>query len=144
MAQGIAVTIRLGPSTLKAIDAEAENEFSSRAAIAASRLDTVYASGAPDPLPKSARALAGERKIEIEKELMELKLAKERGDVILVATARAFIQKDYGVIRSRLLNIPQAMPGATPEQVADLKKIVQDVMTYLSGEQQDSWDDIPR
>lgn len=87
-------------------------------------------------------AAAKETERDLRNRLLAIEVAKQEGEVLSVDQVIAFVQKEYGIIRSKLLQIPQSLMGASPEQVSDLKKIVQDVMTELSGEQRDAWDDM--
>jgi hypothetical protein len=145
MAQLQNINVRVSAATLKAIDAEAASEFTNRSAIAAARLEAAYVSGAAaSPLPLSPEAVIRHRKLQIENERLEIKLAREAGEVIPTEKVLNIFSADYAVIRSRLLNIPQAIPGLSPEQVFDANKIIQDVMTDLSGEQSTTWDDIAK
>jgi len=107
------------------------------------RLAEFYAMGAPDPVERSPIAVARDRKAEIENELLELKLATERGQVIPVALVKERIQKRFAVLRARLNTIPDAVIGVTPDQRADLLKVVEDCMTDLSGgDPEGLWDDM--
>jgi hypothetical protein len=142
MSQRNAVTVRLTPETMKALAADSETEFCSRSEIAAMRLETAYAQANAGPIQRSPEAADRARRSAIDTKLLELKLAKESNEVLSIRQVIDFLQKDYAIMRSRLLNVPQALQGATPEQVADLKKIIQDVMTDLSGDNASTWDDM--
>jgi hypothetical protein len=135
--------VRLDATTYARIVAEAESNFISITEVVRNRLVAAYADGDDvAPAPMSAAALARARKQEMENEILEYKLARERRELIPVALAAKIVEKDYGVIRSRLLAIPQSVLDLSSAQMADLKKTIQDVMTDLSGEQKESWDDI--
>jgi len=140
MAQRLAITVRVTEEALKVIDADTESEFCTRSEAAAARLEAACAKGAT--LTKSDSALRRDRKEQLEIEAMERKAAVERRELISIQKAAELVRRDYANIRSRLLSLPNSVPGLTPEQVADLRKSVQDCMTDLSGEQRETWDDV--
>jgi hypothetical protein len=136
-------SIRVDAALMAAINAEAESEFCTVAEVVRNRLAMIYAEGgAMAPMPKSAAALQRERKQEIENELLELKLAKERRETLTVDQIMEVVGRDYMTIRSRVLSIPMSVIGLDQRQIEDLKKTVQDCMTDLSGEQRETWDDL--
>ena len=140
--QKVVVSAKVDPDVFAAIQRDAADNFTNTSDVVNTRLGAVYRAAEPEAFPVTAATVARDRKSEIENELLELKLARERGELISRNKAFELVARDYATIKSRLNNIPQALIGATPEQVDDLKKIVQDCMTDLSAEKREAWDDI--
>jgi hypothetical protein len=142
MTQRLAITVRVSAETLKKIDTEADLEFCSRAEAAAAKLESAYVDGAK--AEKSEAATIRDRKAALELESLQIELARKRKETLTVDQVLEFVSKELGIIRSRLLAIPQTVMGLNANQSAELKKAVQDCMTDLSGDTRETWDDMAK
>jgi hypothetical protein len=120
----------------------ADSEFASLADTAHD-LAMAALAGRDGKAPKvSGLAAAKEDERTLRNRLLEIEVAKRERQIISIDKVMEVISADYANIRSRLLNVPQAIAGLGLEQVFDANKAIQDVMTDLSGESQGTWDDI--
>lgn len=142
MAQKTAMTVRVSAAVLRAIDARANAEFCKRAEAATAILESaVIEGGAAEP---SKAAQMKEREQQLKLEQLERDAARDRKETLSVDQVLEFVSKELGIIRSRLLAIPQTVMGLNADQTAELKKAVQDCMTDLSGDTRETWDDMAR
>jgi hypothetical protein len=137
------IHVAFAAAEFAAIAALADSEFQSLADAAHDLAVAGLAARNDGEAPKlTGLALAKETERDLRNKLLAIEVAKQLGEVISVNSAMKVVRKDYGNMRSRILNVPMSLPGATPEQTADLKKLMQDLMTDLSGENPATWDDL--
>lgn len=127
------------------IQAAADEDFTTTGVVAGAILDAHFAESDPaapaEPTPKSRLAEAREREKAIDIEMKEMKLAKERKETLSVDQVIEFFERQVTTIRSRLVSIPTAMLGLTPEQTEDLEKQIADAMTDLTrGTERATWE----
>jgi hypothetical protein len=72
----------------------------------------------------------------------EVEAKKQSGELIQREAVIEFVMRDYAVVRSRILNLPSAIIGLSPEQFADATRAAQDCMTDLSAARPAAWDDL--
>jgi hypothetical protein len=143
MTQKTAVTVRLSEQSMKVIDADADDNFISRAEAAALKLETACVDGASGPMPQSESAKIRQRKEEAEAQLVEIKLAIARKEFMPTETFRLHLRRAIANIRSHIMTLPTSVPGMDSEQVAGMKKNVEDLLTNLSSGNPPEWDAQP-
>ena len=124
------------PEEFAAIAALADEEFETLAGLVrVLTLEGLAARSDGGAAPRSGLAAVKAEEKSLRNELLQIEVAKKRRELITVEAAAKIVEEDYGIIRSRLLAIPQSVLGLSSEQLADLKKAVQDCMTDLSANQ---------
>lgn len=140
--------VRVEPDLYKKIADEAEASFETIAEIVRRRLTLAYADEAnAGPLPMSAAQELRQRRETLAVEKLERDAARDRKEMLTVDEAVAVVEKDYGLIRQSLLSFAQAAAldiGLSDEQRDKLADLVQNLMTDLSGEQRETFDELAK
>jgi hypothetical protein len=136
------VRVFVEQETFERMKTEADAEFCPIATLASIKLEEAFSSDAPAAKPKSGLAAQRQREKEIDIELKELKLAKERRETLTVCQVLEFYEKEITVIRSRLIAVPHQIVGATPELVKELKKTIADAMADIRGDTKEAWENV--
>lgn len=140
--------VRVEPALYDKIAAEAEASFETVAEIVRRRIALAYANAADaGPLPMTAAQELRQRRETLAVEALERAAAKDRKEMLTVDEAVTVVEKDYGLIRQSLLSFAQSAAldlGLDDDRRDKLADLVQNLMTDLSGEQRETFDELAK
>lgn len=132
MTRSKSIGVRLDDDTAARLAKLARSQFEKPSTVAAEMLTKILRKGLPpEALESSPFVQMKEREQKAKTEMVEMELARQRGEFVRKDRVIEFMAREYGVIRSIVLAIPYSDPTLTGEQIANSNRNVQDALTAL-------------